>query len=181
VAGAEAVIGVAETALLVPVREAEPLVRHHRHALDPVAPLGVPAHVTVLYPFLAPADVDNDVCDAIAAVVDAFRTFEFTLHAVGRFPDGVVYLAPEPTDPFVAITNALVDRWPDHPPYGGAYDTVIPHLTVAKTNGSGDLAALEAELTDGLPIPALADAVWLMEGQPEDRWAIRAVFPLPKA
>jgi 2'-5' RNA ligase len=174
------VIGVAETALLVPVREAEPLVRHHRHALDPVAPLGVPAHVTVLYPFMAPEDVDNEVCDEIATVVDRFRAFEFALQEVRRFPDGVVYLAPEPSDPFVAITAALVDRWPDHPPYAGAYDAVVPHLTVATTNGSADVAALEAELSGGLPIPALADAVWLMEGQPKDRWAIRAVFPLPK-
>jgi hypothetical protein len=178
VAGAEAVIGVAETALLVPVREAEPLVRHHRHALDPVAPLGVPAHVTVLYPFLPPDAVDNTVCDAIAAVCDEFRAFDFALQDVRRFPDGVVYLAPEPAAPFVAITDALVDRWPDHPPYGGAYDTVIPHLTVAQTNGGADVAALEAELAGGLPIPARADVVWLMEGQPENRWAIRAIFPL---
>lgn len=173
-------IGVSETALLVPVREAEPLVRHHRHEFDPVAPLGVPAHVTVLYPFLPPEQVDNDVCDAIADVVDGLHAFEFELRDVRRFPDGVVYLAPEPTAPFVEITAALVARWPDHPPYGGAYDTVIPHLTVAQTNGSAAVAAMEAELTDGLPIPALADAVWLMEGQPKDRWAIRAVFPLPK-
>lgn len=174
-------IGIAETALLVPVREAEPLVRHHRHALDPVAPLGVPAHVTLLYPFVPPDQVDNDVCDAIAEVVDGFRAFHFTLQEVRSFPDGVLYLAPEPTGPFVAITNALVDRWPEHPPYGGTYDTVIPHLTVAQTNGTADVAALAAELTAGLPIPALADAVWLMEGQPKDRWAIRAVFPLPRS
>ena len=113
-------------------------------------------------------------------MVDRFRAFDFTLSEVRRFPDGVVYLAPEPTDPFVAITKALADRWPDHPPYGGAFDAVIPHLTVAQTNGSADVAALEAALNGGLPIPALADAVWLMEGQPKDRWAIRAVFPLPK-
>jgi 2'-5' RNA ligase len=181
VAGAEAVIGVSETALLVPVREAEPLVRRHRHELDPVAPLGVPAHVTVLYPFIPPDEVDNEVCDAIAEVVDAFRAFDFALEGVRRFPDGVVYLAPEPTAPFVEITAALVARWPEYPPYGGAYDAIVPHLTVAQTNGSADVAALEAELRDGLPIPALADAVWLMEGQPKDRWAIRAVFPLPKA
>jgi 2'-5' RNA ligase len=171
------VIGVSETALLVPVREAEPLVRHHRHARDPVAPLGVPAHVTVLYPFVPPDDVDQDVCDAIAAVVEGFAPFDFSLREVRRFPDGVVYLAPEPPEPFVAITRALTARWPEFPPYGGAYDAVIPHLTVAATNGGADLAALEAELNGGLPIPARADAVWLMEGQPKDRWAIRAVFP----
>lgn len=171
-------IGVAETALLVPVREAEPLVRRHRHALDPVAPLGVPAHVTILYPFVPPEAVDQEVCNAIAAVVDGFEAFDFTLRDVRRFPAGVVYLAPDPPEPFVGLTDAFARRWPDHPPYGGAYDAVVPHLTVAATNGAPEVAALVTELQGGLPIRARADAVWLMEGQPEDRWAIRAVFPL---
>ena len=171
-------IGIAETALLVPVADAEPLVRRHRHALDPVAPLGVPAHVTVLYPFLPPDDVDQAVCRAIAGVIEGFGAFEFALSDVRRFADGVVYLAPEPPEPFVAITEALVDRWPDFPPYGGTYDAVVPHLTVAKTNGGAEISALATDLERGLPIAARADAVWLMEGQPDDRWAIRAVFPL---
>ncbi|HEY3724594.1 MAG TPA: 2'-5' RNA ligase family protein [Acidimicrobiia bacterium] len=170
-------IGVAETALLVPVAAAEPLVRRHRLALDPVAPLGVPAHITVLYPFVPPDDVDQPVCDAIADVLAVFSPFDFSLTHVEKFADGVVYLAPEPADPFVAITNALAAHWPDHPPYHGAFTSVIPHLSVAMiTNGS--LEALEAELNGGLPLRTRADAVWLMEGQPEDRWAIRAVFPL---
>lgn len=171
-------IGVAETALLVPVSEAEPLVRSHRHALDPVAPLGVPAHVTVLYPFVPPAEVDQDVCEAVAGVIERFTAFDFTLGEVRRFPGGVVYLSPEPAEPFVEITDALVRRWPDHPPYGGAYADVVPHLTVAAANGGADTSTLLTELNGGLPIRARADAVWLMEGQHDDRWAIRAVFPL---
>jgi hypothetical protein len=117
------------------------------------------------------------VCDAITGVLGGFRSFDFTLTEVRQFPDGVLYLAPEPVQPFVAITDALVEHWPEHPPYHGAFDSVIPHLSVAmKSNGSaGDL---EAELNGGLPLPTRADAVWLMEGEPDDRWAIRAVFPL---
>jgi 2'-5' RNA ligase len=170
-------IGVAETALLVPVAAAEPLVRKHRLALDPVAPLGVPAHITVLYPFVPPERVDQSVCDAITDVLAGFAGFDFALTKVDAFPGGLVYLAPEPTDPFTAITRALADRWPDYPPYEGAYPDVIPHLSVAMTNGEGT-TKLEAELERGLPVSSRADTVWLMEGQPEDRWAIRAVFPL---
>ena len=129
-------IGVAETALLVPVAAAEPLVRKHRLALDPVAPLGVPAHITVLYPFVPPDEVDQSVCDAIAEVLAGFSAFDFALTAVQDVPDGVLYLAPEPAEPFVAITEALAARWPDHPPYDGAYTTVIPHLSVAMANDS---------------------------------------------
>jgi 2'-5' RNA ligase len=176
-AGAQAVIGVAETALLVPVAAAEPLVRKHRLALDPVAPLGVPAHITVLYPFVPPDEVDQSVCDAITDVLAGFSAFDFALTSVETFPDGVLFLAPEPAEPFAAITGALAGRWPEHPPYGGVFTSVVPHLSVAMADGAS-ATALEAELNGGLPVHAHADAVWLMEGQPEDRWAIRAVFPL---
>lgn len=173
-------IGVAETALLVPVAAAEPLVRKHRLALDPVAPLGVPAHITVLYPFVPPDEVDQSVCDAITEVLEGVPAFEFALTAVRQFPDGVLYLAPDPAEPFAAITRALSRRWPDHPPYGGHYPDVIPHLSVAMVNGTS-ATKLETELKGGLPVRTRADAVWLMEGQPDDRWAIRAVFPLSAA
>jgi hypothetical protein len=43
------------SAVVVPVPEAEPRVGALRTALDPSAALGVPAHVTILYPFVAPA------------------------------------------------------------------------------------------------------------------------------
>ena len=110
-------------------------------------------------------------------MLEPFHAFDFALTSVKAFPNGVLYLAPEPAEPFVEITEALTDRWPDHPPYNGAYSSVIPHLSVAMANGAS-VAELEADLNGGLPVRTHADAVWLMEGQPEDRWAIRAVFPL---
>ena len=42
----------AESAVLVPVPEAERAVSRHRARLDGAAARGVPAHVTVLYPFV---------------------------------------------------------------------------------------------------------------------------------
>ncbi|WP_285683584.1 hypothetical protein [Actinoplanes sp. NBRC 103695] len=41
-----------ETALIIPVPAAEPVLGAHRSRLDRAASWGVPAHVTVLYPFL---------------------------------------------------------------------------------------------------------------------------------
>jgi hypothetical protein len=40
----------AQSAIVVVVEEAEPVVGAHRLRHDPVASLGVPAHVTILYP-----------------------------------------------------------------------------------------------------------------------------------
>lgn len=43
--------------LIMEVPEAEPAVARHRERLDASAPLGVPAHITVLFPFMAPATI----------------------------------------------------------------------------------------------------------------------------
>jgi 2'-5' RNA ligase len=173
-------IAVPESALLVPVPAAEHLVHEHRLALDPVAPLGVPAHITLLYPFVPPAALDDDVQRSIAELVAGFAPFDFELRDVRRFESGVVYLAPEPVGPYTDLTAAFIRRWPEYLPYGGEFDTVVPHLTVAKLNGA-PVAALEAELRPGLPVSARATEVWLMEGKVDVGWVRRAVFPLSAA
>jgi pimeloyl-ACP methyl ester carboxylesterase len=45
------------------VPEAERVVRRHRERFDPAALAGVPAHVTVMYPFVPPPQIDNIVLD----------------------------------------------------------------------------------------------------------------------
>src|SRR5207248_3232637 len=120
-----------QTALLVPVPEADVTVDHWRRQHDPTAVAGVPAHVTVLYPFAPPAALRPVALEDLRAIAAHTPSFAFELRSVGRFP-GVVHLAPEPAEPFVALTESLVDRWPQHQPYEGRYDEVVPHLTVAE-------------------------------------------------
>ena len=64
---------VLESALIVPVPEVEPLVGLHRAALDPAAKLGVPAHVTIVYPFLPPEQITDHVRRTVRAVVERHR------------------------------------------------------------------------------------------------------------
>ena len=49
------------TGLIVEVPDAELVVAHWREQLDPHAMLGVPAHVTVLFPFAAPDRIDEGI------------------------------------------------------------------------------------------------------------------------
>ena len=44
-----------------------------RGRLDQAATLGVPAHVTILYPFVPPGAMSADVVDAAAAAVASVR------------------------------------------------------------------------------------------------------------
>jgi 2'-5' RNA ligase len=154
------------TALIVAVPEAEPAVGALRLEHDWSAPLGVPAHVTILFPFADPAAVDED---AVAEVVASFPAFEFELDRVGRFEDGAVWLHPEPSEPFAAVTEAVWRRFPDYPPYEGAYDLVVPHLTVSYT---------PIELDVPLPIRASAREVTLIAEAADGRWSVGRTFPL---
>jgi 2'-5' RNA ligase len=154
------------TALIVAVPEAEHAVGAYRLEHDWSAPLGVPAHITVLFPFVAPTEVEEA---AIAEVVATVPAFDFSLDRIERFDEGPVWLHPEPSEPFRALTRAVSERWRDHPPYEGAHDDVIPHLTVSYD---------EIEVSIELPIPARADSVVLIEEDANGYWRQRTRFPL---
>ncbi len=139
------------SALLVPVAEAAGL---------PVTagPGALPPHVTVLYPFVGARRIDAALIASLQEVLGRFGPFSFTLTRTGRFP-GVLYAAPEPPEPFVALTMACVERWPEHPPFRGAFEDVVPHLTVSTGAEDGDR---ERFVAARLPLVARASRVWLM-------------------
>jgi hypothetical protein len=62
-----------ESALIIVVPEAERLVKPFRDRHDPSAKDGVPAHITLLYPFKPPAEINNSVLDKLN--FRAFCTF----------------------------------------------------------------------------------------------------------
>ena len=128
----------AETGLIVRVPEAEALVGALRERFDPVARLGVPAHVTILFPFMAPELVDGGVRERLRTALAGAPPFAFKLAGVGRFAEAA-YLVPEPSGPFADLTRRVAAAFPDFPPFGGAFDDIVPHLTVAH----GDTAFLE--------------------------------------
>src|SRR5262245_22899429 len=121
------VAGVPRSALVVLVERAETLVAEFRLAHDPMAARGVPAHITVLYPFRSV--VDENTAGVIGELASGIDVFDATFPSVGRFPGGVVFLQPEPQEPFKAMTRMLEIAFPDCPPYGGAFPDPHPHLT----------------------------------------------------
>src|SRR3954447_15393020 len=116
-----------QSAFIVAVPEAEARVRVLRDRYDPAAKHGVPAHITILYPFMAPELIDAAIVSEIRDAIADSLSFEFALSRVGRFPDAA-YLVPEPAGPFVHLTEALVRTFPKYLPYGGRFDSVVPHL-----------------------------------------------------
>ena len=76
------------------------------------------------------------------------------------------------------MTEAIVRQFPDYPPYGGAFDTIVPHLTVAHGNDLV-LNAAEADVQRILPIKSMAREALLLEEVEADwgRWEVRARLP----
>jgi 2'-5' RNA ligase len=118
---------------------------------DPAARQGMPAHATVLYPFMDPKLITPQVRARLAEAIAGAGRLELTFAKAGRFPEAL-WLAPEPTAPMVALTRAIAAAFPDYPPYGGQFETVIPHVTIAMGEGL-DLGALEPEVRRRLSPP----------------------------
>ncbi len=167
-----------ESGLVLMVPEAEPIVRELRYRFDPAAAAGVGAHITVLYPFVPLASLDAGVEQAVAVVAAEHNAFDLELTAVRAWPD-VVYLCVEPEPPIRALTEAMAARWPDHPPYEGLFNDVVPHLTIGH-GGEDLLAEAEAGVSPHLPLRAGAAEISLvvLEGE---RWRVRRAFPLGDA
>jgi SAM-dependent methyltransferase len=163
------------SALYVEISGAQPVIAVARHRWD-AAGLAVPAHVTVLFPFLAPDAIDASVEEALGEIAGALDAFEVRFERIGRFPD-VVWLAPEPVTPFVSLTDAVASRWPDHPPYGGAFEEVVHHLTVADGAPAQVLEEVAATVSSSLPLTDRVTALTLSVRE-RGSWRVRRRYPL---
>ena len=168
-----------ETAILLCVPEAEPLVHEWRAAGDPSAAHGVPAHVTLLYPFLPAERVDAGVLGELEWYFRGVDSFEVGFDRVGRFEHhGVVFLQPD-SDALVQLTRALARRWPECPPYGGAVpiDDVVPHLTIVQTDDRALRQSAANAMSPGLPVRFLAEHAALWTCDDAGDWSETATFP----
>jgi 2'-5' RNA ligase len=167
------------TAIVVAFPAAAPIVDpwRERTCLDRPS-IGIPAHVTVVFPFIPAEEIGDETLALLQASFAAVPAFSVSFRHTARFPT-TLYLAPEPPDPFVALTEAIVARWPEYPPYEGAFESIVPHLTVAHGDAAL-LAEADADVSSGLPMDGVIREVALLEEIDPGwvRWGTRATFPL---
>ena len=171
-----------ESAILIKVPQVESLVGRHRRDLDPSAEWGVPAHVTLLYPFLPPSEIDAKVLGRVATCVSGHRAFQVQFARAKWFGEEVLWLAPEPDSPFRELTATLFGAFPETPPYGGNIFDPTPHLTVADGAIIDQMREVESLVTAQLPIQASFTSVSVMVGSPETAsWMTLVDLPLNSA
>jgi 2'-5' RNA ligase len=163
------------SALIVAVPEAASAVDRWRERTCYAKPSsGVPPHVTILFPFFPPDAIDEALVAELRELFAEVERFAFELRTTARFPQ-VLYLKPEPAEPFVRLTETVCAAYPDHVPYEEAFDSVVPHLTTAEGDAEV-LAEAEKDVLQWLPIVAEAHEVLLAEEVEPDsaRWRTRA-------
>ncbi|EIM93881.1 hypothetical protein WQE_47639 [Paraburkholderia hospita] len=176
------------SAFVVKVPAAEPLVGELRTRFDASCRLGAPAHITVLFPFMPAADITPAVIHRAQVALGEVPSFSFSLGAIGRFMGqrqfpSTLFLSPDPPDPFVALTTALVRYFPMFRPYEDTHEDIVPHLTVAHGDAS-DVHAAAIELKQRLRtsplIQTACNSVSLLENA-SGRWEEMHVFILSRA
>lgn len=133
------------------------------------------AHITALGPF------DPDPSPAVlASVADLAATtapVRVRLADLAQFPDGIIHLVPDPDAQLRDLTARLVATFPAHPPYGGAFDDVRPHLTVDAASAKVDLASTAALLRGVVPVDVVLDTLQLAWWE-SGRCHVMAQWPL---
>jgi 2'-5' RNA ligase len=120
---------------------------------------GVPAHVTLLYPFARSDELDPAVGRKIASVAARHAAFDYKMTGPERWPD-TVYVAVEPVERFIRLQADLAAAFPEYPIYGEGSDFEFsPHITVAAGRAVDDPKTVRDVASAALPLAARA--AWL--------------------
>ena len=166
------------TAIVISTPEAKPLIGELSRAHTPAGREGMWPHITLLVPFVPVGLIDEGVEERLANVLRGAEPFDYELVRAERFPDGVLYLAPEPVEPFVQLIRALIVAFPDYPPYDGVHDTIVPHATVAVSDDAEFLSGVAADLAPSLPIAGRVEAATMVQRDGDLKWSARRDYPL---
>lgn len=164
--------------LLVPIPEADDVTSPFWPDWAPPKARGVPAHVSILFPFLRKRALTGEALGQIAEAAAAVAPFTVRFRRTGRF-EHTVFLVPEPARPFAELTRQIVARFPASPPYRGAHGTALnPHLTVLTCPDEKALGRAEREVRLSLPLRSRVRELCLMVEDEHGGWRQHRSFPL---
>ena len=93
----------------------------------------VPMHITLLYRFYLPGEMNAEIVDKLTAIAGRTSGFEFWAKPLSTFPtSNVLYLTPSPSAPVEALTQALYDAFPAFHTDPCGFPTY--HMTIAFGN-----------------------------------------------
>lgn len=145
-----------------------------------LATVGVPPHISVLFPWrrapLSAQDIDD-----LRLATEAIQAFPIRFVGVDTFPNGTIFATIEPSESLISLMKRTWDAFTDTPPYSGEFEHPQPHLTLAKCpeeDMTTVLGEMEARLSPVLPLDVQVGSLTVLEQQPDDRWLTTATIAL---
>ena len=148
-----------------------------RDAGDRMAAHGVPAHVTVLFPFLAVDALTPMARSTIARLAAKSPPFVARFSRVERRQE-MVWLVPASQRPFLDLTDAVAALWPDYPPYEGVHERLIAHLTLVETTDRQTRDAAWAEAVEVGPFDVAVHEHTVITETESGNWRTRWRLPM---
>ncbi len=138
----------------------------------------VPAHITVLFPFV-PVDDLNAACRTLRDLYADVPPFDVALDGYGHFPT-VIFLKPADPQPIQALFQRVHGAFPGYPPYRGTFgnDEITPHMTIAECRSEAERKAIV--LPPFAPITFTVRCLHLIVGVEREPipWITHDVIPL---
>jgi 2'-5' RNA ligase len=134
------------------------------------AAAGVPAHLTLLYPFVDPDGLTLAIRRRLGGVARRHASFAYAMLGMAVWPD-TIYVAVEPTAPFQRLQRDLQAAFPAYPIYGrDATFRFVPHVTVAEGSAVADPALTGDPGWRALPRAREATAIEVIANGADGRW-----------
>ena len=156
----------AETVLLLAMPAAEPVVGKHRRELDLSAADGIPAHLTVVYPFKPLEKISEADHERLAQIGRKHDPFQVEGIRTAWFGEQVMFVEVNAPQLVHALTVDVASTYPEHPPYSGDIPLadIVPHLTVGAGAPVSALRKAASAVEDGLPFSQRVRAMELWAG-----------------
>ncbi|MFW6282150.1 MAG: 2'-5' RNA ligase family protein [bacterium] len=93
----------------------------------------VPFHITLMYDFLLPHEIDKSVINKLNSIAKSIPKFNFYAKPLSSFPaNKVLYLSPSPVTPIEELTEKLYNTFPNYSYKKRGFP--IFHMTIALGN-----------------------------------------------
>jgi 2'-5' RNA ligase len=166
-----------ETALVLVLDDSKPFDEIRREFDAQTVASGIPFHISLLYPFASDEELTDEMLTKARVFFAGRAPFTFELTRIAAWPR-VVYALPEPDTELRACMEALHALFPEWPPYGGAFENIYPHATLAADADARRIQPeIERRLGGCLPWACRADSAMLLEEYEPDRWRARERLP----
>lgn len=138
-----------------------------------VAQIGVPPHITLLWPW-CPPPITNEYIERLETVIEPIKAFTIVFNSVSTFGSSVIYLNLQNKTEVKGLMNLVGDAFPEYPIYENKVEDPQPHLTVSKPKSqeefSQHLEEIQKTFTPLFPLRLQVSKITIMSQDTSMQW-----------